>query len=79
MIRLDPKRRWAVGGAPERNYLWVLSREAEMSEAAYASAVEVARWQGFEVGRLRRESRAKLASFSICNNDVTDLPGLRKN
>lgn len=54
VIGLDPEYRWAVVGAPGRNYLWVLSRTAEMSEADYAAAVEVARGQGFEVGRLRQ-------------------------
>jgi apolipoprotein D and lipocalin family protein len=55
VIGLDPDYRWAVVGAPGRNFLWVLSRTAAMSEADYAVAVAIARAQGFEVARLRRE------------------------
>ena len=54
VIGLAPDYRWAVVGAPRRDYLWVLSREPRMAEADYAAAVEIARREGFDVGRLRR-------------------------
>jgi apolipoprotein D and lipocalin family protein len=54
VIGLDPDYRWAVVGAPGRNYLWVLSRTPDMPEADYARALGIARDQGFEVTRLQR-------------------------
>ena len=54
VLGIGPDYRWAVVGAPGRDYLWVLSRERAMPEADYAAAVEVARRGGFDVGRLRR-------------------------
>jgi apolipoprotein D and lipocalin family protein len=53
VIGLDPDYRWAVVGAPGRNYLWVLSRTPQMSAGAYAAAVDTAAAQGFDVGRLQ--------------------------
>lgn len=54
VIGLDPAYRWAVVGAPGRDYLWILSRDAAMPDAAYAAAVEIARREGFDIARLRR-------------------------
>jgi len=54
VLGLGPEYRWAVVGAPGRDYLWVLSRAPRMAEADYAAAVEVARREGFAVERLRR-------------------------
>lgn len=54
VIGLDPGYRWAVVGAPGRDFLWILSREARMAEADYAAAVEIARREGFDTTRLRR-------------------------
>ena len=53
VIGLDPAYRWAVVGAPGRNYLWVLSRTPSMAPADYAEAVGIAAAQGFTVSRLR--------------------------
>lgn len=54
VIGLDPDYRWAVVGAPGRDYLWILSRSARMTEADYAAALAIARREGFDTGRLRR-------------------------
>jgi apolipoprotein D and lipocalin family protein len=54
IIGLDPDYRWAVVGAPGRDYLWVLSRTPVMDEPTYAEAVAVARAQGFDPASLRR-------------------------
>jgi apolipoprotein D and lipocalin family protein len=54
VIGLDPEYRWAVVGAPGRDYLWVLSRTPELPAADYARAVGIAQVQGFDVGRLQR-------------------------
>ncbi len=53
VIGLDPAYRWAVVGAPGRDYLWVLSRTPEMAPGDYAEALARARAQGFEVARLQ--------------------------
>lgn len=53
VIGLDPAYRWAVVGAPGRNYLWILSRNPAMSPGDYAEAVGIAAAQGFAVNRLR--------------------------
>ena len=54
VLGLDPGYRWAVVGAPGRDYLWVLSRTPAMSEADYAAALATARAQGFDLGRVKR-------------------------
>ena len=56
VIGLDPDYRWAVVGAPERDYLWILSRDAAMAPADYTAAVAIARREGFDVSRLRRST-----------------------
>jgi apolipoprotein D and lipocalin family protein len=53
VIGLDPEYRWAVVGAPGRNYLWILSRTPAMAPADLAAATEIARAQGFDVAALR--------------------------
>ena len=54
VIGLDPEYRWAVVGAPRRDYLWILSRAPVMAEADYAAAVAIARREGFAVDKLQR-------------------------
>jgi apolipoprotein D and lipocalin family protein len=57
VIGLDPEYRWAVVGAPGRDYLWVLSRTAQMAPADYDAAVAIARREGFDTARLRRTAQ----------------------
>lgn len=52
VIGLDPDYRWAVVGAPGRDYLWVLSRTPAMRAGDYMAARDVGRRQGFDVRRL---------------------------
>lgn len=54
VIGLDPDYRWAVVGAPGRDYLWVLSRTPQMAPADYAAAVAIAAREGFDTNRLQR-------------------------
>lgn len=54
VIGLDADYRWAVVGAPDRDLLWILSREREMAPADYAAAVAIAAREGFDSGRIRR-------------------------
>lgn len=53
VIGLDPAYRWAVVGAPGRDYLWILSRTPVMTPGDYAEAVGIAAAQGFDITRLQ--------------------------
>jgi apolipoprotein D and lipocalin family protein len=57
VIGLDPDYRWAVVGAPGRDYLWILSRTPQMAPADYAAAVAIAQREGFDIARLRRTAQ----------------------
>lgn len=57
VIGLDPDYRWAVVGAPGRDYLWILSRERRMAEADLTAARAIAAREGFDVTRLRRTAQ----------------------
>lgn len=54
IIELAPDYSYAVVGAPDRKYLWVLSRNPRMDEATYLRLLEEARAQGFDVSRMIR-------------------------
>lgn len=54
IIELAPDYSYAVVGAPDRKYLWVLSRNPRMDEATYLRLLEAARSQGFDVSRMIR-------------------------
>lgn len=57
IIDLDPDYRWAVVGEPRRRYLWVLSREPQMSEETYEAIVRRAAEKDFDVSRLIRTAQ----------------------
>lgn len=57
VIGLDPAYRWAVVGAPGRDYLWILSRTPQMSSGDYSQALATARAQGFDTLRLQPTSQ----------------------
>lgn len=52
ILDLDPEYRWAVVGDPHRRYLWVLSRQPQLSAEIFAAIVERAAGQGYDVTRL---------------------------
>jgi apolipoprotein D and lipocalin family protein len=54
VIELAPDYSHAVVGAPDRKYLWVLSRSPRMDEATYLRLLEAARAEGFDVSRMIR-------------------------
>jgi apolipoprotein D and lipocalin family protein len=54
IIELAPDYTYAVVGAPNRKYLWILSRTPQLDEATYQRLAESARSQGFDVSRLIR-------------------------
>jgi apolipoprotein D and lipocalin family protein len=43
---------WAVVGSPDRTYLWVLARTAQLPPEQFAAALATARANGFDVDRL---------------------------
>lgn len=53
IIGLADDYAWAVVGSPDRDYLWILSRQPGMSKAALSDAFAAARANGFDVDRLR--------------------------
>ncbi|MDX6769251.1 MAG: lipocalin family protein [Elusimicrobiota bacterium] len=57
ILDLDPDYRWAVVGSPDREGLWIISRETTLDAGVYAAAVEKARRLGFPVERLVRTAR----------------------
>ena len=58
VIGLDPSYRWAVVGNPNRKYLWVLSRTAQLPPALLEAALASARQQGFDLTQLRYTAQA---------------------
>jgi len=54
VLALDPAYRWAVVGTPDREFLWILSRDPDLAEDQYAAALAAARAQGFDVSRVMR-------------------------
>ncbi len=54
ILALPADYRYAVIGEPSRNYLWILSRTSQMSDADYAAAVAAAVANGYDPSRLVR-------------------------
>ena len=52
IIGLDPSYRWSTVGSPDRKYLWILARQADLSPELYARAVAAAGDNGFDIARL---------------------------
>lgn len=58
IVALDPGYQLAVVGSPDRDYLWVLSRDPAPPEADVTRMIEIARGQGFDVTRLERTTQS---------------------
>ena len=58
IVGLDADYRMAVVGSPDRDYLWLLSRDSSPAEADVARMTGIARDQGFAVERLERTSQS---------------------
>jgi apolipoprotein D and lipocalin family protein len=54
IIGLADDYSWAVVGTPDRDYLWILARERELSDEKYTKAEAAAAANGFDVSRLVR-------------------------
>ena len=58
ILGLPADYRYVVVGEPSREYLWILSRTAQMSDADYQAAVSVAVANGYDPARLMRTPQA---------------------
>lgn len=65
ILKLDRDYQVALVGTPDREYLWVLSREPKLSEAALQSELDYARSLGFEVDRVIRTANPARPAASI--------------
>ena len=54
VIALDDGHSYSVVGTPDRKYLWILSRQPQMTPSQYEQLIELARTQGFAVERLEK-------------------------
>ena len=54
IIHLDSNYTLAMVGSPDRNTLWILSRNPTINEASYQACLEKAASLGFDTTRLRR-------------------------
>lgn len=54
ILRIDPDYRWAVVGTPDREYLWILSRNPVLDDSTYQELVSFSRQLGFATDRLIR-------------------------
>lgn len=61
ILALEPDYGAVLVGAPGREYLWILARDATMDAAVYARYVERAAALGFDTSKLVREPGTTLA------------------
>lgn len=54
VLDLDRDYKWALTGQPNREYLWILSREPRMDDSLYERLVNTAKDMGFDVSKLVR-------------------------
>ncbi len=54
IIDLDSNYQRAMVGSPDRNTLWILSRQRNMDEPTYQASLDKATALGFDVGRLKK-------------------------
>jgi len=52
VLKIDAAYRTALVGTPDRKYLWILSRQPQLSEATRAEYLSEAQRQGFDLAKL---------------------------
>lgn len=62
ILKLDRDYQVALVGAPNREYLWVLSRTPKLDEATLQEQLEYARSLGFDVDKVVRTDKSKVAT-----------------
>jgi apolipoprotein D and lipocalin family protein len=60
IIALSPDYTQAIVGDPDREYLWILARSAQLDEATYERLVKEAASQGFDVTKLQKTKQSGL-------------------
>ena len=53
VIGLDPNYQWALVGSPDRQNLWVLSRQPRLDPGLLVHLLEMAKLKGFDVDRVK--------------------------
>ncbi|MCP9454769.1 MAG: lipocalin family protein [Nitrospira sp.] len=61
ILALDSEYRTALVGAPDRRYLWILSRAPRLDDEIYDTLVQRAKALGYPVERLIRDRRSGLS------------------
>ncbi len=59
ILDLDATYQWALVGTPNRRYLWILSRSAELSESTYQQILAKGRELGFDVKPIIRTKQTQ--------------------
>lgn len=54
VLALDDAHTYALVGTPDRKYLWVLSRQADLDPAVYERLIDIAKSQRFDTARIVR-------------------------
>lgn len=57
IVDLDADYKYAAVADPKRDYLWILSREAEMSDAVYQNILRRVEAMGFKPGKLSKTAQ----------------------
>jgi apolipoprotein D and lipocalin family protein len=70
IIGLAPDYSWAVVGDPGRKYLWILARTPRLDRESSTAARQVARDNGYDIGRLVLTPQAAIAG---ANTPVSPL------
>lgn len=59
ILKLDDNYQTALVGAPNRKYLWILSRTPILDEQTYQQYVDAAKQQGFDTSKLMRTKHTR--------------------
>jgi apolipoprotein D and lipocalin family protein len=57
ILKIDSQYQTVLVGSPDREYLWILSRQPQINEKTYLDYVEAARRQGYNISRLQRTTQ----------------------
>jgi len=58
IIKLGNDYEYSVVGTPNRKYLWILSRTAQMADNLFSQLIEFVKSKGFDVGSLIKTSQS---------------------
>ncbi len=65
ILHVDDRYQEAIVGTPDRRYLWLLARTANIPEACYAALVAKAKALGFDVSRLIKDQATRKANAKV--------------